>query len=436
MNVTVNRSLGVFSLAVLLVSTHYGLGFLLGTAEQAMAGGVGGSLYAVSVGLGTLTLLTLVKFYWSQVEQIWTLLGDRYGRPVKVGVGLMSWTSLIGIEAVQIIAAASILNVAGIPTLTSMITLTVLFCILSLLPVEKASWIFRGLLLFNLFALVYALRILHGLPEYWHSPLEFIPTLHQMPPARVIGVSLPTILLVLIDMKCQQFIVQAKNLRTAYLGCMLAALILIGLAFLPSAVVVAAQATQILPADLTGKEVIPYLLAWIGGGANQPWGKVLIAALVVPALGLGSNVLRIQSKTILDLEVIPNSERNRIGVAIVNALLALAIALKGGEIIGLILCFYAAYLSTVWIPFIAYLLTHLGIYRFSKTSVRVSLMMSSMSTLSALGMTFVKPEAIAFHSPELIIMALGLGFGSLSLFSVQLIEQFSLAFKIKEKTHT
>jgi SSS family solute:Na+ symporter len=46
-------------------------------------------------------------------------------------------------------------------------------------------------------------------------------------------VPLPTILLVMIDMKCQQFVVQAKDVRTAYLGCIVTALILMGLAFLP-----------------------------------------------------------------------------------------------------------------------------------------------------------------------------------------------------------
>ncbi|MBD3885787.1 hypothetical protein IFO70_29165 [Phormidium tenue FACHB-886] len=433
---TVNRSLGIFSLAILLVSTHYGLGFLLGTAEQTTIQGMGGSLYAVSIGLGTLALLTLVRFYWSEAEQIWTLLGKRYGKPVKVGVGLMSWASLIGIEAVQIIAAASILNVAGIPSFASTVGLTVLFCILSLLPIEKASWVFRALLLFNGLTLVYALVALHGLPLYWRSPLEFLPSLQQIPPAKTIGISLSTILLVLIDMKCQQFVVQAKDVRTAYLGCALAALILIALAFLPAALVTAAQNSGILPADLMGKEIIPYLLAWLGGGADHLWGKALVAALAVPALGLGSNGLRIQTKTILDLEVIPNAEQNRIGVTVVNSLLALAIALKGGEIIGLILCFYAVYLSATWIPFIAYLLAHFKIYTFSQTSVRVSLLLSSVSALFTLVMTFVKPEALPFTSQELTIMLVGLGFGCLSLFGVQIIEKFLLLFKAYEETQS
>nr|RNJ69845.1 MAG: hypothetical protein EDM05_08405 [Leptolyngbya sp. IPPAS B-1204] len=434
MGVTVNRCLGVFSLAILLVSTHYGLGFLLGTAEQALIRGVSGSLYAVSIGLGTLALLALVKFYWNEIEQIWTLLGNRYGQSVKVGVGLMSWTSLIGIEAVQIIAAASILNVAGVPTVPAMVTLTLLFAILSLLPVERASWVFRGLLLFNLLALVYALVALHGVSLYWEAPLQFVPALSDLPLAKRIGISLPTILLVLIDMKCQQFIVQAKDVRTAYWGCLLAALMLLLLAFLPTAVVMAAQAAQILPPDLTGKEVIPYILTWIGGGANRLEGRVLIAALVVPALGLGSNVLRIQAKTILDLEVIPPTEINRIGIVIINALLALAVAFKGGEIIQLILCFYAAYLSTVWVPFIAFLLAEFKIYYFSATSVRTALIIGSVSALITLGMTILMPKAISFLSPELIILLIGLGFGSFGLSSVHLIEKFAAYLPTQDKT--
>ncbi|QYO64579.1 hypothetical protein [Leptolyngbya sp. 7M] len=260
------------------------------------------------------------------------------------------------------------------------------------------------------------------------------PSLSDLSLAQRIGVSLPTILLVLIDMKCQQFIVQAKDVRAAYWGCILAALMLLLLAFLPTAVVMAAQAAQILPTDLTGKEVIPYILTWIGGGANRLEGRVLVTALAVPALGLGSNVLRIQAKTILDLEVIPTTGMNRIGIVIINALLALAVAFKGGEIIQLILCFYAAYLSTVWIPFIAFLLAEFKIYYFSSTSVRTALTAGSVSALITLGITILMPKTISFLSPELIILLIGLGFGSFGLWSVHLIEKFTAYLPTQDKT--
>jgi len=113
--------------------------------------------------------------------------------------------------------------------------------------------------------------------------------------------------------------------------------------------------------------------------------------------------------------------------------LALAIALKGGEIIGLILCFYAAYLSTAWIPFTAYLLAHLGVYTFSKTSVRLSLVISGLSVLSTLTIVLLQPRAIAFNSPELTIMAIGLGLGSLSLFGTQVLEKYFPGARTQEE---
>ena len=430
MNASENRELGVSSLAILLVSAHYGLGFLLGTAEQSMTKGAIGSLYAVSIGLGTIGNLVLAKFYWTRIEQIWTLLG-RYGNSVKVGVGLMSWTSLIGIEAVQIIAAASILAVVGIPGLLSMIALTLLFWFLSLLPVEKASWVFRGLLLLNILALVYGLWALHGLPDYARSPLEFISSLDRISGAEVIGVSFSTMLLVLIDMKCQQYIIQARNVRTVYLGSILAALLVIALAFLPYAVVIAAQNTGILPTDLDAKQVIPYILSWVGGGANQPLGIILIAALAVPALGLGSSVLRVQTKTVLDLQIVPQFPGNYILIAGVNGLFALAVAFKGGEIISLILLFYTTYLSAVWIPFIAYLVSEIGVYTFCALSVKLSLLLGSLSALTTLIFTLYQPYAVIWNNAELTIMVMGLGFGILSLLVGQLLERYIPVSTIK-----
>ncbi len=424
MNPSSQRKLDVLSLATLLVSAHYGLGFLLGTAEQAMTNGVAGSLYTVSISLGTLAAIALGKFYWTEVEQIWTILGNRYGRLVKVGVGIMSWTSLIGIEAVQIVAAASILKLIGISALPSMIALMLLFWVLSLLPVERVSWIFRGLLLVNILALVYGLWMLNGLPNYGRLPLEFVFSLNRTTPSETIGVSLSTILLVMIDMKCQQYLVQAKDIRTVYLGSVLAGLLLMVLAFLPSAVVIAAQHAGILPLTLGGKEVIPYILAWVGGGPDQLGGRLLIVALAVPALGLGSSVLRIQTKTVFDLEIVPQSYRNYVLVAGVNALIALAVALKGGEIINLILYFYAAYLWAVCIPVIAYLLAYTKVYTFSRSSVTLSLVLGCLSTSAALLITFLQPDAVILNSAELTIMLLGLGFSSSGLLLGQLVEKY------------
>ena len=419
-----NRRLGTFSLAALLVSAHYGLGFLLGTAEQALTLDAAGSLYAISIGLGTIALLALAKFYWQEVEQIWTLLGKRYGASVKILVGLMSWFSLIGIEAVQIIAGAFILKVLGAPVLPSMVGLATLFMIISLLPVEKASWIFQSLLLLNFLALIYGLWALHGLPDYWHSSLEFIPSLAQIDPPNLVGISLSTILLVLIDMKYQQFVVQAKDLRSLYQGCLLAAIVLLLLALLPSSVVIAAKHAGILPSGIDGKETIPFILSWIGGGIHQPVGMLLIMSLIVPALGVGSSILRVQTKTILDFDILPVSQKNRLLIAATNAFFGLAVALKGGSIINLIASFYAVYVAAVLVPFIAYLLAKAGYYIFSDLSVKLSLIIGSMSALTTLILTLILPNVAVFGSTELTIMMMGVGFGVLGL----LVGQWSLGY--------
>ena len=427
------RKLGVFSLATLLVSAHYGLGFLLGTAEQALNQGMEGSLYAVSIGLGFFALLILAKLYWQQVEPIWTLLGNRYGKSVKIGVGLMSWLSLIGIEAVQIMAGSAILAVVGMPVLFGMVVITLLFCLFSQFPIEKASWFLRGLLLLNIFALVYGLWALQGLPLMARSPLEFLASLPQIEAGKMIGISLSTILLVAIDMKCQQYLISAKDVRTAIWGCILAAVMLITLALLPTTIVIVAQRAAIIPANLDGKEVIPYILSWVSGGPKQPLGILAIATLAVPALGLGSSVLRVQNKTFVDLEIVPQWQNEGTLIAVINALLGLAVALTGGEIVSLILFFYATYLSATWIPFLAYLLDYLGAYTFSSKSVKLSLLMGSLSALTTLFFVLVRPEAVIFGSGQLTIMMVGIGMASGSLLISDLSEKI-LPFTVKKET--
>ncbi|MDF5718658.1 MAG: hypothetical protein PUP93_33525 [Rhizonema sp. NSF051] len=428
-----NRRLGAFSLAAVLVSAHYGLGFLLGTAEQSLTLGAAGSLYAISLSLGTIALLGLAKFYWTQEKQIWTLLGLSYGKGVQLLVGLMSWASLIGIGAVQIICGAFILKVLGIPTLAGMVVTAILFAIISLLPVEKVSWIFRSLLVLNFLALLYGLWILHGVPDYLRSPLEFATSLEQISLPSRIGITLSTVLLLLIDMRYQQFLIQAKDVRSVYQGCIIAAISLFLLALLPSSVVEAALRAGILPPNIDGKEVLPFILSWIGHGTDKPLGIFLIASLLIPALGVGSSVLRVQTKTVLDFNILPASNLNRLLIVIVNVLLSLAIALKGGAIVDLIVLFYSAYVGAVIIPFVAYLISQTGRYTFSILSVRLSLIMGSISAMSALIFTFIKPNITGFGSKELNIMFIGLSFGVLSLFFGQIVDKYFPASNLEKE---
>ncbi|HEY9728192.1 MAG TPA: hypothetical protein V6D50_17210, partial [Chroococcales cyanobacterium] len=130
----------------------------------------------------------------------------------------------------------------------------------------------------------------------------------------------------------------------------------------------------------------------------------------------------------------PATRINQLLIAVANAFLALAIALKGnGSLVGLIVSFYAVYLSAVLVPFIAYLLAQTERYMFSSTSVRLSLIMGSLSAACVLVLTFINSNIAVLGSVELSIMAMGIGFGVLGLFVGQGIEKYFPTAKIGEE---
>jgi len=162
-------------------------------------------------------------------------------------------------------------------------------------------------------------------------------------------------------------------------------------------------------------------------------GQLLILSLIVPALGVGSSILRVQTKVVLDFELIPDSQLNRLLVAITNTGLGLAVALKGGSIISLIVLFYAVYVATVWVPFAAYLVAETGRYTFAASSVRLALIISGVSSVAMLILSLIKPEAAFFNSAELSIILLGIGFGCLGLGLGEIIEKYLPISPIKEE---
>jgi len=402
-----SRQLGTFSLAALLVGANYGLGFILGTAEKALTQGVAGSLYAVSTGLGLFVLAGFARFYWTQQEPIWTLLGRRYGNAIKLFVGLMSWSWMLGVVAAQILGGAFILKCLGLPLLASLISMAILFAVLALLSVEKVGHIFKTLLAINSIVILYSLVRLGGISDYIRAPLHFLPALESIAIPQQVGTVLTTILLIPIGMQFQFFLVQSQTIQKAYRACLIGGIILILLAFVPSEVAIAARNSGILPAEIVGKEVIPYVVSWLGGGLHAPFGIFLMLFLLCSALGSGSGLLRSMNKTLFELELFPKTDRLRAILAFSNVILALAIASRGGSIIGLMVSFYALYVSSVWIPFLAYLLDHNGQFRFSPTSIQLALIGGSGSAITVLMTTSIVPNSILWGSQQLSILVIG-----------------------------
>ena len=419
-----NRRLGPFAIAGLIVSGHYGMGFLLGTAESSVAWGTAGSLYPVALAFGTLLFLPIARLYWQDVAQLWTLLGDRYGRFLQQLSSVMSWLAFTGGLAAQIAAGAAILSVLGVPRLGATVGLALALGVLSVLPLHRLSWVLRGLLLVSLLALGTALVRLGGLPHYVSSPVSFTQALgNTVSWGEALGVFLTAAVTVPIDMKFQQFVVQGRSQKAVSWGCLGAAVMVLFLAMVPSVAVVAAQQSGILPEAIAPREIIPYVLGWLGGGLDHPLGILMVGTLLIPALGAGSTVFRIQSQLVMD------SLPERYGtrgwplalVGLINGGLALMLALRGGSIIGLMVVFYAAYGAAVWWPFTAYVLERFGMVQLSPLAVQLSAGMAGIAAVGALVATQWEPAIAVAGSAELTVLLLGLGFGAIALVAGQMI---------------
>ncbi len=426
---TSSGKLDTFSLAALLVGANYGLGFILGTAENSLTQGIGGSLYAVSTGLGLFALAGLAQFYWRTEQPIWTLLGDRYGSFLKTAIGMMSWMWMVGVVAAQILGGSFVLHCLGIPLSASMAAMAVLFATLSLLSVERVGQIFRGLLVLNSLIIFYALGRLDGFSGYANIPVEFVSALANIPISQQLGIVLTTVLLIPIGMQFQVFLVQAAGRQTAVRGCLLGGIALILLAFVPSEMTIAAGNSGILPDGISGKAIVPFVFSWLGGGIGAPMGIFLVLCLLFSALGSGSGLLRAMNQTLFELELLPRRNDVRIVVAIANVLLAWAIASGGGSIIGLMVSFYALYVAAVWVPFLAYLLDRGGRFEFTKTSIQFAVLSGGISGIGVLITTFAIPEAAIGGSQQLSILSIGMGFALLGLIFGQAIDKYATAIR-------
>ena len=184
---------------------------------------------------------------------------------------------------------------------------------------------------------------------------------------------------------------------------------------MPSALTIAAKNAGILPPGVDGKEIVPLILAWIGGGTGSPLAVALTLTLIVPALGCASSMLRIRTKTVLDFNFVAPSTRNRILIAFFNVCFTIVVALKGGVLVDLIVSFCAAYVAAALVPFVAYLLEDRGWFKFVPSSVVVSSFAGTISALTVLVLVLFLPDAVIFNSPELTIMITGICFGLLGL---------------------
>lgn len=380
------RKLGIARIAVSLISVHYGLGFLLGTSEAVYTSGVSGILYPIACALGLIFLSLLAPFYWKNKYPIWTLLGSLYGENVRRGVSILSWVWMVGIVASQVLGATFILSILGIPPLWGVVFTTAAIAIISLCSIKKLSSIFFILLGISSLTLVLGIfKLESSMKIVGDTSLQIIPSIISLDPKNIMGIVVPTILVTVLGMDFHQFIVRGKSQKKAIWGTIIAGLALLLIALLPTSVVITAIRHNILPAGIDGKEVIPFILLYVGSSlGSKAVGYSLVFALLAAALGSGSGVSKILIKTLKDIALIPKLSRKPVVAAIINSIFIFILALTGKTIISLIVSFYSIYVAGVSVAFLAYLLQRKKIITVPKNSIYACLLLGGGVSFSFL----------------------------------------------------
>lgn len=379
------RKLGVLKIASSLASVHYGLGFLLGTAEAVYNSGPAGIIYALSCSLGLIFMAFLVPFYWKNKKPIWEILGSLYGKKIQTGSCFLSWVWMVGVVGSQILGATYILKTLGFSPLTGMVSVAIIISILALWPIKRLSSVYFSLLLISSASLLYVLTKLNPPALFSANFSKNLFMSITLTPLKTLGIFIPTIFVTILGMDFHQFIVRGKTPQKSIVGTILAGIILITIAFLLTFVVMAAINNHLFLPGTDGKETIPLVLIFIGKSLQKMFiSYFLIIALLTAALGSGSAVSRILIETAQDLKILPKKIANRVVIVIFNSCLALFLALTGKSIVSLIVSFYAIYVAGVLIPFAAYLLERKKIFKFESDIIYSSLLFGGMTALLVL----------------------------------------------------
>lgn len=375
------RNLGIIKVAISLVTVHYGLGFLLGTSEAVYNTGLSGTLYSLSCGLGLIFLTLLVPFYWKNKLPIWDLLGSIYGKGVKNSISILSCLWMIGVVASQVLGAAYILSILGVSPIIGMIFFTIAISLVSQIQIKKLSSVFLFLLILSSVSLLTAIFKLSNFQLIKEVFVQTPQVILKQSLISSLGIALPTILITVLGMDFHQFVVQGKTRKSSILGTLAAGAALLLVSFLPTIVVRTAVAKQIIGSGIDGKQVIPYVLLYVGKSfGSNILGYFLVIALLAVAIGSGSGVTRIVSNTIIEFTFLPKIFRKKSIQLLIISLVVIFLALIGKTIISLIVSFYVIYICGVLVPFLIYLVRKKIKINVSSGSVQLSILSGSISS--------------------------------------------------------
>jgi solute:Na+ symporter, SSS family len=286
------RALSSLQIAALLVSASYGIGFLFGTGELALAHGMAGSIYGIATAFGMLALAAVARPLWSSGLSVWDLFGKAYGAHLRKWVAVLSLVWMAGVLAAQIHGGVAVARLLGLADPFGLLVVVSLIFVASRMNLQVASGVFSACLLASGLVLIYALFVSGGVERYAQAVPAFVADMDTFRPTQFWTVSLAVCLLVVTGADYHQFLMSGQSARNAVMGCVLAGIALLLIAFLPSAVVLAMLASGALMDMPDGKQVIPWVLSQVAGTMAESLGLVMLLALSLAALGSGAAILR------------------------------------------------------------------------------------------------------------------------------------------------
>jgi len=385
-----DRTLAVWDVASLLLSTSCGIGFFLGTGELALQQGMAACLYAVATAIGLLALALSAPRLQKTGQSIWTYFGSLYGPTISQQVAAFSLIWMTGVLSAQIRGASAILALTGMPQAASIIFVDCLVLVFSFLRISWLSGIFALCMCGCTAILVYALAETHSLILWLRAPATFMESIRMQPVEHTGLVLLSVAALVLCGADYQQFPAMARTPAHARSGCLVAAVIVWGVGFLPASAVIASANLWQLGHLPDQAQVIPKLLVRAIGSSGHVMSLIVTCLLIITALGSACSILR--AMTDATATVSRGSPIPSVFHRVLPVLAATLVAVHGQSIVNVMVTLNIVYLAAV-VPLLV--LTLLGCPIQDRTAKRSMFVGAGISVLCV-----VIEWTRAIHMPE------------------------------------
>jgi len=196
------------------------------------------------------------------------------------------------------------------------------------------------------------------------------------------GILIPTVLITLLGADFQQFLLEARSGRIATFACGLAAVMLLLVGFLPTAVVLSAKGNSTLGPSTTFPTALPDAFLSLGTPGSL-YGLIMVATAMGSAAAVIVGMVKAAPfrpwGSITDDEAPEVNVRLAITTAFIYVCGSLGMAmLMGQAIVGILTSFYVFYVAGVFLPFCLS-------WRAWLTNSSSGLMLTATRTLAAVG---------------------------------------------------